>query len=266
MNFTPFGFRNVAAVGGGLDPDASTYLAAVTAAGGTYTPTQETAVNNLFVNLKANSLYTKILALYPFVGGVAAAHAINACNIGTYTITFTGGWTHTASGITANGTTARADTGLQVGTPITVDNAHYSYRQSNTTPQSSGWDGYYRSAESKAFGLNLTTGGQISLGLYDLAGSRGALPNFTDVFTGTRTSTTNGVFYRNATAFFTLGTTRTEYTTKGNYFIGALNENGTANYYNNNRYNFYTLGTKILSTEISAWSTVWNTYITEMGR
>lgn len=264
MIFTPFAF--VKGPVSGLDPDAAAYLAEVTAQGGTYTSTQETGVNNLFVSLKAANLYTKIKAMYPFVGGTANSHRINACNIGTYTLTFNGGWTHTTVGISANGTTAYADTGLEVGTNVVVDNAHFCYRQTETSPANAGWDGYYRSSEGKVFGFNLITGTQCGLGLWYLAGNQGTLSNYTDVFTGTRTSTTNGVLYNNTNAFKTDLTTRSEFTTKGNYFIGALNENGTANYYNKNDYNFYTIGDEITSGEITDWSNIWNDYITDMGR
>lgn len=266
MIFTPFAFVKGPVTGGGLDPDATAYLDEVTAQGGTFTQTQEDAVYNLFTSLKNANLYSKIKAMYPLVGGTANSHAINACNIGTYTLTFYGGWTHTSVGMSANGSTAYADTGLQVGTAVTVDNYHMSYRQTETSPTNTGWDGYYRSSEGKVAGFNLNTGGQIGLGLWFLAGSIGTLSNYTDVFTGTRTSTTNGILYNNTNAFYTDSVTRSEFSTFGNFFIGCLNENGSPNYYNNNDYNFFTLGDEITSGEITDWSTIWNDYITEMGR
>jgi hypothetical protein len=253
------------------DPDAIAYLSQVTSEGGTFTSAQETAVNNLFYNLKQYGFYSKITALYPFVGGNAASHTLNAVDPtatgqGSGKIVFYGGWTHNSSGITANGSTAYADTQLQVDTDIVFPDAHFCFRQTNTTPQGVGWDGYYRGDEGIVFGCNLNTGDQVSLGLWFLSGSLGSLSNYTSIITGVREAIGTGVLYEGTSAFYTDSTNRSAFTTKGNYFIGALNENGSANYYNNNQYNFYSLGTKILSSEIVNWKAIWNQYINEMGR
>lgn len=277
MIFAPFAFKEQKVSGGvPLDPDAAAYLAAVTAAGGTYTPTEETAVNNLFVSLKSTgtvggTFYDRIFAMYPMVGGTGASNAVNGKTPGTRNLTLFGGWTHTSSGMTANASTSYADTGVSIDGDFTFPSLHYCFRQTGTSPQNSGWDGYYNPGEGKVWGMNLQTGGQISLGLYMLAGSLGALPNYTDVMTGIRQEfgspgNNRGYLYRNSTLFYTDGPTRTAFTTDRNYFIGALNENGSPNYYNNNSYNFYSLGSAIDGTEMTDWSNIWNTYITEMGR
>lgn len=96
----PFSFLQGAA-GSPLDPDAAAYLAAVVAAGGTVTPTIETAVDDLFVGLKADGLYSKLIAFYPIVGGVQASHAVEGKSPGgAYDISYNGAWTHSVSGQT----------------------------------------------------------------------------------------------------------------------------------------------------------------------
>jgi len=86
-----------------IDPDAQAFL---TAAGIT-DPTQITAVNNLTLGLKANSLWTKMVAVYPFVGGTATSHKWNLVDPrdldAAYRITWNGGITHNASGVKGNG-------------------------------------------------------------------------------------------------------------------------------------------------------------------
>ena len=57
-----------AASGGGVDPDAQAFI---TAAGIT-NPTQQAAINTLVVDLKGYNVWTKMKALYPFVGGTAS--------------------------------------------------------------------------------------------------------------------------------------------------------------------------------------------------
>lgn len=94
------------------DADATAYLAAVVSAGGTTDATIDAAVDTLFVDLKAAGVYSKLFAFYPVVGGIAASHAINANGNTSYDLTFAGGWTHSVSGMTSNGSNAYADTNV----------------------------------------------------------------------------------------------------------------------------------------------------------
>jgi hypothetical protein len=93
-----------------IDPDAQAFI---TAAGITNT-TQQNAIDNLVVGLKADSLWTTMQALYPFVGGTASSHKYNLKDPRdldvAYRLAFFGGWTHDANGVTPNGTNAYADT------------------------------------------------------------------------------------------------------------------------------------------------------------
>lgn len=83
-----------------IDPDAEAFFIRAGITDGL----QQEAVNDLVVGLKAESLWTKLFALYPFVGGNAAAHAENLISA-AYQITWHGAVTHNANGITGNGTT-----------------------------------------------------------------------------------------------------------------------------------------------------------------
>lgn len=90
-----------------LDADASAFLAAASI---TSTSTEGRAVNKLTLQLKNASLWSKIYALYPFVGGNATAHSKDLK--GAYNGTFSGTPTHNANGITGNGTDAVFNSGL----------------------------------------------------------------------------------------------------------------------------------------------------------
>jgi hypothetical protein len=103
------------------DTDAQAFF---TAAGITDV-VQKNAVNDLVLSLKADSLWSKMTAIYPFVGGSASTHAVNLKSPGTYDLTFYGGITHDSNGITGNGTTGYADTGLKP-TNLDLDSAHIS--------------------------------------------------------------------------------------------------------------------------------------------
>lgn len=93
-----------------VDTDAQAFI---TAAGIT-DPTQQTAINTLVVGLKADSLWTNLFAIYPFVGGTASTHKYNLkdprdLNV-AYRLVFNGGMTHSSNGILFNGTNGWADT------------------------------------------------------------------------------------------------------------------------------------------------------------
>jgi hypothetical protein len=94
------------------DADVGLFLAAVANAGGTVNNDIRVAVTNIVADLKGygpnNTLYEywysgKLERMWPVVGGVAAAHAIE---LKTRTSgVFGGGWTHTPAGMKSNGTT-----------------------------------------------------------------------------------------------------------------------------------------------------------------
>lgn len=92
------------------DPDALAFIAAA----GLTDSTQKAAVDALVVALKADGIWTKLRAIYPFVGGTAEKHKWNLKDPrdlnAAYRLTFAGGWTHSATGAKGNGTTGYADT------------------------------------------------------------------------------------------------------------------------------------------------------------
>jgi hypothetical protein len=110
------------ATGSGTPASSSSYdsdaQAFFTAAGNLatldYTDAEaKTAINDLVLALKAASIWNKMHAVYPFVGGSAAAHKFNLRDPqdtnAAHRLQFFGGITHNANGITGNGTTGYAD-------------------------------------------------------------------------------------------------------------------------------------------------------------
>jgi hypothetical protein len=93
---------------------ADVYIAAVLAAGGTLSGAQQTAIGTFYNSLDTAGIYSKLHAMYPFLGGTAASNAINFNNpSGSFNLTFNGTWTHSASGsYTADSTGNYADTQL----------------------------------------------------------------------------------------------------------------------------------------------------------
>ena len=123
-----------------FDPDAQAFFNRVTSAGGTLSGTEQTAVNQLVLDLKANSLWTPMKAIYPMVGASAAACAQNLKS-SSFTGSFSSGWTFASTGVTPNGSNAFMDTNLNLNTMNSINDISYGY-YSRTNTQSLGSFGW----------------------------------------------------------------------------------------------------------------------------
>lgn len=142
--FTPFGFRTqfiqnetpVEIPGGNvvdIDPDAQAFLTAT----GITDPTITSAIDTLVLDLKAASLWTKMKALYPFVGGTSTTHKYNlvdpADTDAAFRLTFNGTLTHNSNGVTGNGSTGYYETHLSMLNDLSQNSAAiFTYIRNNT--------------------------------------------------------------------------------------------------------------------------------------
>jgi hypothetical protein len=111
-----------------IDLDAQAFF---TATGITDT-TQKTAVNTLVTSLKSYNIWTKMKAIYPFVGGTATTHKFNLKDPRdldvAFRLQFNGGMTHSSTGVLPNGTNGYANTFFVTAAQITNgDSFHYSF-------------------------------------------------------------------------------------------------------------------------------------------
>jgi hypothetical protein len=150
------GVGSFVAAGGGTDADAQAFItaAAITDA------TQQSAINTLVVDLKAYGIWTKMKALYPFVGGTASTHKFNLKDPrdldAAFRLVFSGGWTHSSTGALPNGTNAYADTFITPNSVFSSNNAHGSfYSRSNTAQSQRTSFGCYDTAGQPVFALLL---------------------------------------------------------------------------------------------------------------
>jgi len=117
-----------------FDTDAQAFITAAAITDNT----QQTAINTLVTDLKTANIWTKMKALYPFVGGTASTHKWNLKDPrdldAAYRLVFYGGWTHGSNGALPNGTTGYADTKIIPSSSLNGLN-HLSYysRSNNIT-------------------------------------------------------------------------------------------------------------------------------------
>ena len=105
------------------DADAVTFFSAAAIT----SDAQRNAVNALVVTMKADGTWSKMVALWPMVGGSSSSHAVNLKTPGTYNLTFNGGITHDSNGVTWNGTTGYAGTGITPNSHLPDRSIHLSY-------------------------------------------------------------------------------------------------------------------------------------------
>lgn len=112
--------------GGDPDADAAAFLTATSIVDATISD----AINELVVDLKGFSIWTKMVALYPFVGGTSTTHKYNLKDPqdtdGAYRGTFSGTVTHDANGITGNGSTGYMNTHYNDSSVGTLNSVHMS--------------------------------------------------------------------------------------------------------------------------------------------
>lgn len=166
-----------------LDPDAQAF----TLAAGITNTTQIYAVNKLVLDLKAYGLWSKMKAIYPFVGGTSSTHKWNLKDPrdlnAAFRLIFNGGWTHDNNGARPNGVNGYADTffNLQNFTATNAGTSIYrnlvnnggsdigTYTGSNLTVYYNSWQPASGGTVSNiAFSFNgtLSYTGANGLGLY----------------------------------------------------------------------------------------------------
>jgi hypothetical protein len=120
-------------VGLTTDADAQAFItaAAITDA------TQQSAIDTLVKGLKTDGVWTKMKAIYPFVGGTATTHKYNLKDPrdldAAFRLVFNGGWTHSSTGATPNGVNGYADTYLAPSGNLAQNDSHASvYSRTNS--------------------------------------------------------------------------------------------------------------------------------------
>ena len=252
---TPTHLGLIGSVSFEFDADAVLFFDRVTAAGGTLSATEKGAVNTLVVDMKANGTWTSMKAIYPMVGASAAACAQNLKS-SSFTTTFSIGWTFASSGITPNGTSAFADTGLNQAANLTNTNLHSTYYvNGGTFTAGSGEIGLLQSNT-----FLLLRSSIIYFNQCDSAFASYSSSNF-GFYCGTRGSSgLNGYFNGNLVA---TNTSTPNSTSSANYYYGALNGGG---YFSELKTAFATIGTNLTSTENSDLYTAVQAFQTTLGR
>ena len=235
-----------------LDANAYALLTATAITDATITA----ATNTFCIDLKANNLYTKMKAVYLFIGSTATTHKYNLIDPqdtdAAFRLVFNGGWTHSANGATPNGINAYADTKFNPTTHLTNASAHFAKYNRTLDISGNKVEGALDSGNSSFFQQNYSVangliGEVAAVASYIQTDSRG-------LFTVSRTATNAQNVLRNSTQVATSSVTITNIPNKFLY-IGARHDASPAGY---NLYEtaFASYGNGLSNSEIATLYTI----------
>jgi hypothetical protein len=252
-------------VSSGFDPSADAFI---TAAGIT-DPTQQNAINELVLDLKAASIWTKFNALYPIVGGTATTHKFNLINPldtdAAFRLSFSTGWTHSSTGATPNGVNTYANTFLTPSTTLSQNNTHLSYYSRTNSNGTEVEVGATTAGNPPLSILEIRTSGITYLNL-----SANAYTTYTDAnsqgfYNGTRTASNVIKLFKNGSNVSS-GTTASTGQANSSLTLGAQNNGGSRLYYTTKQCAFASIGDGLTDTESQVFYQIVEKYQVALGR
>jgi hypothetical protein len=247
--------------GAAYDADAQSFFAA----SGVTDLTQKNAVNQLVLDLKTNSLWSKMKALYPIVGGNATAHSYNLINTAQYQLSFSSGWTHSSTGMLPNGSSSYADTLLTPSTTLSLNDNHISY-YSRTQTTSSGVDiGVSNNLNSNMLDIEINFAGRYYENNQNSYSSPFSATFTTGLFVNSRVASGSFKGYRNGTSEGTISITSTGLANLP-IFLGARNNYSTPSFYTSKECAFASIGNGLSDTDTANLYTCIQTFQTSLSR
>ena len=247
-----------------IDADAQAFLTAAAITD----PTITSAIDTLVVQLKADNIWTKMKALYPFVGGTASTHKYNLKNPldtdAAFRLTFSGGWTHSANGVLPNGTNAYADTKLIPNTNLSLNSTHISgYLRTTLTVSAPILSSENASSYNNGLYIWPKWSGGYSVRINDntsQANSAGA--DIRGLHLASRTASNVKKYRFNNTQIFNVTTASTALNTSSIYIAASRNN---ANYFNN-ELAFSSIGDGLTDAEAANYYTAVQIFQTSLSR
>ena len=253
----------IAGSGGFMDADALAFITAATITDAT----QQSAINTLVTDLKSANIWTKMRAIYPFIGGTATTHKFNLKDPrdldAAFRLVFSGGWTHGSTGALPNGTTAYANTFLNENTTLLTNDSHIStYLRTNVAGTYADMGVVVGSYETNIYAKITTTfypriqanNGGINIGSVSSAA----------FYLSNRVNSTQVFGYRNATKYIVTSTSLGK--CNDVFYLGAVKRNGTPQNYSPREQAFATIGDGLTDAEATAFYNAVQIYQTTLGR
>jgi hypothetical protein len=215
-------------------------------------------------------LWSKCLALYPFVGGAAGSHKYNLKDPrdldAAYRLTFSGGLTHNANGITGNGSNGYANTNLNVNTVLSLNDCHISFYS-----RTDGALAYEEMSAGSTMGPYFQLAAKWTDGKTYCQINGGAQASFTNgssaqgLFASCRTGASVQNAYRNATRVNS-GVSASTSKPNANVFILSGNNSGVPSNYSGRNLAFASIGSGLSDADVASLYSVVQAFQTALGR
>lgn len=239
------------------DTDAQAYFTANTAI---TSSADKNAINDFYLGLKSDGIYTKIYQMGLYIWSSATANKWNMVNPldtdAAYRLNFTNGWTHASTGMTP--LNAYANTFLLANTFSTE--AHLSFYSGTQTVGgafeiacSNG-----TSVLSNRPAVNAQLGGTTAFNYTTTTDARG-------FWIASKRSNTDREIYRNGVSQNTLATNITTAFPTLNIWLGGLNNNNSLSFPSSKQIRFSSIGLGLTDTDASNLSSRVNTLMTYFG-
>ena len=253
--------------GGGGGSSYGTLTTAWIAATGESDATILGALNTLESDLNGYGILSKMKALYPFVGGTSTKHSYNFINPGQYQITFNGGWTHSSTGATPNGTNAYGNTNYNLSTQSTTSNISVGfYSRVDSTVAGADFGAINTSENGTMLYVKHTNNNTYwSVNDYAEAGASNIVSDTRGFFVMNKVSVSEKRIYKNGTQIHTavpINNTAPNVT----LVIGARNRDNVIGQYSNRENAFTYFGDTLTNTEVSNFYTAVQAFQTTLGR
>jgi hypothetical protein len=248
-----------------IDSDATAFISAAGITG----TTEQSAINQLVIDLKFYNLWSKLRAIYPMVGGTANSHKFNLKNPvdsdAAFRLNFVGPWVHSSTGSKPNGTSTYADTFyIPNNYPLTQHLSYYS-RTQLTTPLGTEI-GAYRTITVRVNTLNIcqnyTAGFSSSPTFTTTTDGRG-------FWLGTRRGNSDREVYRNGSSEGVNTVTETLDLPFFSLYLGAFQTGsggGLIAGYSAKECAFASMGDSLTSSDVNLYYLAVQTYQTRLGR
>ena len=257
--------------GPSFDPDAQAFFNRVITAGGSLTSTEQTAVNQLVLDMKSNNIWTLSKAVYPMVGGSSASCSQNLISSG-FTGTFNGGWTISSNGVLGNGSNTYMNTSVIPSAELGLNSTHIGFYSRTNLNQSS------TAIDIGVVGPSPTTGSVYILawGANDNYHTNNSVESGSGLVSPTsslgfiinnRNSSTVMSAWRQGVQFIDNTSSAAFSVSQSNnsIYLGAYNSGGPV-LYTSRQYAFCTIGLGLSDVQAAAYTTLVQTFQTTLSR
>jgi hypothetical protein len=260
------------------DTDAAAFISAATLTDST----QQSAIIRLVYDMKQAGVWSKMKAVYPFVGGTASSHKFNLMDPRdlnqAFRLQFTGTWTHSATGAKPSSGGCANTFLVHSANFSSTASQHYSFYSRTEIPSGSGWNIGVGNSDTgnPLYGIALkrspTEPNWPNALIYDNGNytqSGRLLSTELDArgfYIATGTSATSRKFFKNRSLINESTSAPSGAMMNQSFFIGCINNQGTAAYPIDNEAAFVSIGDGLTDAEAASLYDAVQRFNTTLGR